>query len=94
MRSYRGNGVVNAAAAIDGFAPGLKGAVAFEGVEDRIDNTFAYGDNCVSAGADRLDDFIAVHLLLLKEAEDEEFRNAVHEVRIGLAGRHRGAIIP
>src|SRR5208337_5101357 len=37
---------------------------------------------------DGMDDLVAVHFLVLKQAEDEELGDAIHEVRIGFAGRH------
>jgi hypothetical protein len=77
----------------DGFAAGLERAVPFEAVQDWIHDSLAYGDCFVGAGANGMDDLVAVHLVLLKETKDEEFRNAVHEVRIGIAGRH-GKTIP
>src|SRR5271165_4177609 len=57
-------------------------------MQDGIDDAFADGDHLRGAVADGLDDLVAVHFLVLKQAEDEELGDAIHEVRIGFAGRH------
>ena len=82
-------GVIDAAAAVDGLAAGGEGAVALEGVEDGVDDAFAEGDGGSGAVADGLHELVAVHLALLEEREDEELGDAVHEVRVGVAG-HSG----
>ena len=87
-RPGRGNRIVDTTAAADGFAPRAECAVIFESMEDGIDDAFADGDDLRGARADGLDDFVAVHFLILKEAKDEELGNAIHEVRIGFAGGH------
>ncbi len=89
-RSGGGEGVVDTAAAVDGLAARGEGAVGFEAVEDGVDDAFADGDDGSGAGADGLDDLVAVHLFVAEEGEDEEFGNAVHEARIGLARSHGG----
>ena len=89
-RTGGGEGVVDAAAAVDGFALGGEGAVALEVVEDGVDDAFTEGDGGSGAVADGLDELVAIHLALLEEREDQEFGNAVHEVRVGLAGGHGG----
>jgi hypothetical protein len=88
LRTGWGYGVVDTATPVDGFAPGLDRAVAFEAVENWIDDALAHGNDFVGAGADGLNNLVAVHLVLLEKTEDEELRNAVHEVRIGFSGRH------
>jgi len=89
-----GDGVVDSAAAVDDLAPRLQGAVVFEAVQDGVDDTFAEGDEIAAAAADGLHDLIAVHLLLVEKLEDEEFGDAVHEVRVGIAGGHCEIMIP
>jgi len=84
----RGEGVVDPAAAVDGLALGGEGAVALEVVEDGVDDTFAQGDGGSGAVADGLHELVAVHLALLEELEDEEFGDAIHEARVGVAGGH------
>ena len=81
-----GEGVVDAAAAVDGLAAGGEGARALEGVEDGVDDAFAQSDGGSGAVADGLHELVAVHLAVLEEAEDEELGDAVHEVRVGVAG--------
>ena len=50
-----GEGIVDAASAVDGFALGGEGAVALEVVEDGVDDAFAEGDGFAGAVADGLD---------------------------------------
>jgi hypothetical protein len=83
-----GEGVVDAAAAVDGFAMGGEGTVTLEVVEYGVDNAFAESDGGTGAVADSLYELVAVHLALLEEAEDEEFGDAVHEVGVGVAWGH------
>jgi hypothetical protein len=87
-RACGGDGVIDTAAAVDGFAPRAKRTVIFECMQDGVDDAFADGDDFCGAVADGLNDLVAVHFLILKEAEDEQFRDAIHEVRIGFAGGH------
>jgi len=87
-RSGGGEGVVDAAAAVDGLAVGGKGSVALEVVEDGVDYAFAEGDGGSCAIADGLNELVAVHLAALEEREDEELGDSVHEVRVCLARGH------
>jgi hypothetical protein len=87
-RSGGGEGVIDAAAAVDWFALGGEGAVALEVVEDGVDDAFAEGDGGSGAVADGLHEFITVHLAALEERKDEELWDSIHEVRIGFAGGH------
>ena len=50
-----GEGVVDAAAAVDGLALGGEGTVALEVVEDRVNDAFAESDGGSGAVADGLD---------------------------------------
>ena len=83
-----GEGVIDAAAAVDGLALGGEGAVALEVVQDGVDDAFAEGDEGSGAVANGLHELVAVHLALLEEAEYEELGDAIHEVRVGVAGGH------
>jgi len=61
-------------------------------VEDGVDDAFTECDGGPGAFADGLDELVAIHLALPEEREDQEFGNAVHEVRVGLAGGHAETI--
>src|ERR1700677_3568022 len=62
------DGVVDAAAAGDRAAAGAEGSGVLEGVEDGVDDAFADGDDFGGAGADGLNDFVAVHLVPVEQA--------------------------
>jgi hypothetical protein len=80
--------IVNTVAAVDRLAAGTQSASALQAVENGIDHAFPDGDNFCGAVADRLHDLVAIHLLLLKQAEDQEFGNSVHEIGVGIADGH------
>src|ERR1700690_1782597 len=88
-----GHGIVDTAAAAYRLAPRLKRSIALQAVQYRVHDTFSACDHRAGAASDGLNDLIAVHLLLLEQAEDQEFRNSVHKIRIGLARHHRRRII-
>jgi len=89
-RSGRRSGVVDSAEAVHDLAPRFKRTIFFQPVQHRIDYALADCDHRIRAAADCLNDLVAVHFLFLKQPENQEFGNAVHEIRVGFAGWHRG----
>src|SRR5438093_1450089 len=56
----------------------------FQIMQYRIDAPFAEGESVLGPLLDRLHDFVAVHLPLGQQPEDDQFRNAIEEIRVRL----------
>ncbi len=86
--AFVGEGVVDAGAAVEGFAAGGDELLFFHGMKDGVDAAFADGDDLGGGFGDGADDFVAVHFAGGEELEDEEFGDAVHEGEVGVFGGH------
>src|SRR5580704_2053052 len=75
--------VVDTRASVYELAAGFESALALERVQGGINDALAQADGVVGLGADRLHEFVAVHLPRLKESQDQELRHTVHETGIG-----------
>ena len=54
----------------------------------RVYNTLAHRDHRLGLVSDCLHDLVPIHLLTLKQPQDEQLRHTIHKVRIGFASRH------
>ena len=88
FRPVRRQGIIDATAAADRLALGLQRAVLFQRVQHRIDHALGQHDLAVGPLADRLHQLIAIHLLVLQQAQHQQLGHAIHEGGARFAFRH------
>ena len=74
-----GEGVIDPGPAIRRPRLGPEQAVFFQGMEQGIDHALLRGDHLAGGVGDGGHDFIAIHLPVLEQAQDQKLRHPGHE---------------
>jgi hypothetical protein len=83
-----GDGIVDAASSVDDLASRLESPIILKSMEDWVNHAFTDSNDVAGAPANGLDNFVAIHFLITEKAKHEQLWNAIHEVGIGVMGRH------
>src|ERR1700690_2834597 len=94
MRSGGRHRIIDAAAAVYGPAPRRELPIALQAVQHWVNHALASLDHRAGTHTDRLDDLVAIHIPLLEQLEDQEFRNSIHKTRVCLVPWHQAVSIP